>query len=185
MRNWMMMYSLMRHHRKLLQKYIQNHHNHHKYVYKGDNVAIMDDALIVHYNDQLYLVNPPPHPQQPVLFVNDGRVFVKGKSGDNAENVIYELDNSLSKKPSDNKGDKVTDSLSKKPSDNNGGEVTDSLSKKPSDNEGDEVTDSFSGANDVHYKPQKGFLSADEDKILPILSHVIKKDGCKTDSELE
>ena len=140
---------------------------------QADNVAIMDDALIVHYNDQLYLVNPPPYPQQPVLFDNDGgqinRVFVKGKRGDNAKNVIYELDNSLSKKPSDNEGD----------------EVTDSLSKKPSDNEGDEVTDSFSGANDVHYKPQKGFLSADEDKILPILSSVIKKDGCKIDSELE
>ena len=30
-RNWMMMYSLMKNHRKLLQKYIQNHH---KYVYK-------------------------------------------------------------------------------------------------------------------------------------------------------
>ena len=128
---------------------------------------------IVHYNDQLYLVNPPPHPQQPVLFVNDGGqingVFVKGKSSDNAENVIYELDNSLSKKPSDNKGDKMTDSLS----------------KKPSDNKVDEVTYSFSGASDVHYKPQKGFLSADKDKILPILSRVIKKDGCKMDSELE
>ena len=53
----------------------------------------MDDALIVHYNDQLYIVDPPPHPGQPVLFVNDGGqmngVFVKGKSGDNAENVIY------------------------------------------------------------------------------------------------
>ena len=156
---------------------------------QADNVAVMDDALIVHYNDQLYLVNPPPHLQQPVLFVNDGgqinRVFVKGKSGDNAENVIYKLDNSLSKKPSDNEGDKVTDSLSKKPSDNDGDKVTDSLSKKPSDNKGDEVTDSFSGANDVHYKPQKGFLNVDEDKILPILSRVIKKDGCKMDSELE
>ena len=90
----------------------------------------MDDALIVYYNDQLYLVNPPPHPEQSVLFVNDGgqinAVFVKGKSGDNAENVIYKLDNSLSKKPSDNKGDEVTDSLSKKPSDNKGEEVTDS-----------------------------------------------------------
>ena len=156
---------------------------------QADNVTIMDDALIVHYNDQLYLVNLPPHPQQPVLFVNDGgqinRVFVKGKSGDNAENVIYELDNLLSKKPSDNEGDEVTDSLSKKPSDNDGDKVTDLLSKKPSDNEGDEVTNLFSGANDVHYKPQKGFLSVDEDKILPILSCVIKKDGCKMDSELK
>ena len=88
---------------------------------------------------------------------------MKGKSDDNAENVIYELDNSLSKKPSDNKGDKVTDSLS----------------KKPSDNKGDEVTDSFSGASDMDSKIQNGFLSADEDKRLTMLSHVIKKDGCK------
>ena len=98
---------------------------------------------------------------------------MKGKSGDNAENVIYELDNLLSKKASDNEGDEVTNSLSKKPSDNNGDEVTDSLSKK---------LDSFS---DQHYLPRKGFLSVDEDKILPIKSHVIKQDGCKMDSELE
>ena len=153
----------------------------------------MDDALIVHYNDQLYIVDPPPHPGHPVLFVNDGGqmngVFVKGKSGDNAENVIYELDNSLSKKSSDNEGDEVTNSLSKKASDNEGDEVSNSLSKKPSDNDGDKVThslckelDSFS---DKHYIPGKGFLSADEDKVLPTKSHVIKKDGCKTDSELE
>ena len=137
----------------------------------------MDDALIVNYNDQLYIVDPPPHPGQPVLFVNDGGqmngVFVKGKRGDNAENVIYELDNSLSKKASDNEGDEVTNLLSKKASDNEGDEVTDSLSKEP---------DSFS---DEHYIPGKGFLSADEDKILPTKSRVIKKDGCKTDSELE
>ena len=48
---------------------------------------------------------------------------MKGKSNHNAENVIYELDNLLSKKPSDNKGDEVTDSLSKKPSDNEGDTV--------------------------------------------------------------
>ena len=160
---------------------------------QSDNVAVMDDALIVHYNNQLYIVDPPPHPGQPVLFVNDGGqmngVFVKGKSGDNVENVIYELDNSLSKKASDNEGDEVTNSLSKKASDNEGDEVTNSLSKKPSDNDGDEVThslckelDSFS---DEHYIPRKGFLSADEDKVLPTKSHVIKKDGCKMDSELE
>ena len=144
---------------------------------QSDNVAIMDDALIVHYNDQLYIVDPPPHPGQPVLFVNDGGqmngVFVKGKSGDNAENVIYELDNSLSKKASDNKGDEVSNSLSKKPSDNNGDEVTHLLCKE---------LDSFS---DEHYIPGKGFLSADEDKVLPTKSRLIKKDGCKTDSELE
>ena len=157
---------------------------------QGDNVAVMDDALIVHYNDQLYLVDPAPHPGQPVLFVNGGGemngVFVKGKSGDNAESVVYELDNSLSKKASDNE---VSNSLSKKPSDNEGDQVSNSLSKKPSDNDGDEVThslckqlDSFS---DEHYIPGKGFLSADEDKISPKISRVIKKDGCKTDSELE
>ena len=153
----------------------------------------MDDALIVHYNDQLYIVDPPPHPGQPVLFVNDGGqmngVFVKGKSGDNAENVIYELDNLLSKKASDNEGDEVSNLLSKKASDNEGDKVSNSLSKKPSDNDGDKVThslckelDSFS---DEHYIPGKGFLSVDEDKVLPTKSHVIKKDGCKTDSELE
>ena len=169
----------------------------------------MDDALIVHYNDQLYIVDPPPHPGQPVLFVNDGGqmngVFVKGKGGDNAENVIYELDNSLSKKASDNKGDEVTNllskkasdnegdkgtnSLSKKASDNEGDEVTNLLSKKPSDNDGDKVTDPLSkepdSFSDEHYIPGKGFLSADKDKILPKKSRVIKKDGCKTDSELE
>ena len=68
-------------------------------------------------------------------------VFVKGKSGDNAENVIYKLDNSLSKKASDNEGDKVTNSLSKKASDNDGDEVTHSLCKE---------LDSFS---DEHYIP--------------------------------
>ena len=36
---------------------------------QSDNVAVMDDALIVHYNDQLYIVDPPPHPGQPLLFV--------------------------------------------------------------------------------------------------------------------
>ena len=158
-----------------------------------DNVAVMDDALIVHYNDQLYIVDLPPHPGQSVLFVNDrgqmNGVFVKGKSGGNDENVIYELDNSLSKKASDNEGDKVSNSLSKKPSDNDGGEVSNSLSKKPSDNDGDEVTDSLSkkpdSFSDKQYIPGKGFLSVDEDKILPTKSRVINKDGCKTDSELE
>ena len=39
---------------------------------QADNVAVMDDALIVHYNNQLYIVDSPPHPGEPVLFVNDG-----------------------------------------------------------------------------------------------------------------
>ena len=52
-----------------------------------------DDAIILHYNDNLYFVNPPPKPQQPVLLVNEGGtlngVFLndKGTSG----NVIYEV----------------------------------------------------------------------------------------------
>ena len=52
-----------------------------------------DDAIILHYNNNLYFVNPPPKPQQPVLLVNKGGtlngVFLndKGTSG----NVIYEV----------------------------------------------------------------------------------------------
>ena len=52
-----------------------------------------DDAIILHYNDDLYFVNPPPKPQQPVLLVNEGGtlngMFLndKGTSG----NVIYEV----------------------------------------------------------------------------------------------
>ena len=169
---------------------------------EAQNVAIMDDALIVHYNDQLYIVNPPPCPEQPVLFVNDGGqingVYLKGKSGENDENVIYELDNKkpsdnkgdkvtdlLSKNASDNKGDKVSDSLIKKPSDNEGDKVSDLLIKKPSDNEGDKVSDLFSGASDVDSKTQREFLSADEDNRSTMQMRVIKKDGCKTDFELE
>ena len=52
-----------------------------------------NDALTLHYNDNLYLVNPPSKPHQPVLLVNEGGslngVFLndKGTSG----NFIYEL----------------------------------------------------------------------------------------------
>ena len=52
-----------------------------------------DDAIILHYNDNLYFVNPPLKPQQPVLLVNESGtlngVFLndKGTSG----NVIYEV----------------------------------------------------------------------------------------------
>ena len=52
-----------------------------------------NDAIILQYNDNLYLVNPPPKPQQPVLLVNEGGslngVFLNnnGTSG----NVIYEV----------------------------------------------------------------------------------------------
>ena len=52
-----------------------------------------NDAIILHYNDNLYLVNPPLKPRQPVLLVNEGGslnwVFLnnKGTSG----NVIYEV----------------------------------------------------------------------------------------------
>ena len=52
-----------------------------------------DDAIILHYNDNLYFVNLPLKPQQPVLLVNEGGtlngVFLndKGTSG----NVIYEV----------------------------------------------------------------------------------------------
>ena len=52
-----------------------------------------DDAIILHNNDNLYFVNPPPKPQQPVLLVNKGGtlngMFLndKGTSG----NVIYEV----------------------------------------------------------------------------------------------
>ena len=52
-----------------------------------------DDAIILHYNDNLYFVNPPPKPQRPVLLVNEGGtlngMFLndKGTSG----NVIYEV----------------------------------------------------------------------------------------------
>ena len=55
--------------------------------------ANSDDAIILHYSDNLYFVNPPPKPQQPVLLVNEGGtlngVFLndKGTSG----NVIYEV----------------------------------------------------------------------------------------------
>ena len=76
-------------------------------VHKGennDNVSCMDEgssnkALILHYNNNLYLVNPPPKPQQPVLLVNEGSslngVFLndKGTSG----NVIYEVVDSHNK----------------------------------------------------------------------------------------
>ena len=52
-----------------------------------------DDAIILHYNNNLYFVNLPPKPQQPVLLINKGGtlngVFLnnKGTSG----NVIYEV----------------------------------------------------------------------------------------------
>ena len=52
-----------------------------------------DNAIILHYNDNLYFVNPPPKPQQPVLLINEGGtlngVFLnnKGTSG----KVIYEV----------------------------------------------------------------------------------------------
>ena len=55
--------------------------------------ANIDDAIILHYNDNLYFVNLPLKPQQPVLLVNEGGtlngVFLndKGTSG----NVIYEV----------------------------------------------------------------------------------------------
>ena len=58
-----------------------------------------DDAIILHYNDNLYFVNPPPKPQQPVLLINKGGtlngVFLnnKGTSG----NVIYEVVDSHNK----------------------------------------------------------------------------------------
>ena len=43
----------------------------------NNNESSMDegnsnDALILHYNDNLYLVNPPPKPRQLVLLVNEG-----------------------------------------------------------------------------------------------------------------
>ena len=52
-----------------------------------------DDAIIMHYKDNLYFVNLPLKPQQPVLLVNEGGtlngMFLndKGTSG----NVIYEV----------------------------------------------------------------------------------------------
>ena len=58
-----------------------------------------NDAIILHYNDNLYLVNPPLKPRQPVLLVNKGDslngVFLnnKGTSG----NVIYEVVDSHNK----------------------------------------------------------------------------------------
>ena len=58
-----------------------------------------NDAIILHYNYNLYLVNPPLKPQQPVLLVNEGGslngVFLndKGTSG----NVIYEVVDSHNK----------------------------------------------------------------------------------------
>ena len=62
------------------------------------------DVIILHYNDNLYFVNPPPKPQQPVLLVNEGGslngVFLNnnGTSG----NVIYEvLDSHNESRPRD------------------------------------------------------------------------------------
>ena len=52
-----------------------------------------DDAIILHFNNNLYFVNPPLKPQQPVLLVNKGGtlngMFLndKGTRG----NVIYEV----------------------------------------------------------------------------------------------
>ena len=52
-----------------------------------------DDAIILHYNDNLYFVNLPPKPQQPVLLINKGGtlsgVFLNNKG--NSGNVIYEV----------------------------------------------------------------------------------------------
>ena len=70
----------------------------------NNNESRMDEgnsnnALILHYNDNLYLVNPPPKPRQLVLLVNKGGslngVFLndKGTSG----NVIYEVVDSHNK----------------------------------------------------------------------------------------
>ena len=65
-----------------------------------------DNAIILHYNDNLYFVNPPPKPQQPVLLINEGGtlngVFLnnKGTSG----NVIYEVvDSHNESRPNPNK----------------------------------------------------------------------------------
>ena len=56
--------------------------------------ATNDDALIVQYQDKLYLVDPAPKPEQPVILVNEGGnlngVFLNAKM--EHDGIIYEVD---------------------------------------------------------------------------------------------
>ena len=119
------------------------------------NPVTNDDALIVQYQDKLYLVDPAPKPEQPVILVNeDGNlngVFLNAKM--ECDGIIYEVDDTEKK-----------------------------TSNKVLNNE---VRNYITLINLNSGYSYKGLVSEGEKKVCSVQPLVVKEKGCRTDSELE
>ena len=121
------------------------------------NPVTNDDALIVHYQDRLYLVDLEP--EQPVILVNKGGnlngVFLNAKIKHSG--IIYEVDDTEKK-------------------------MNNKVWNNKFWNEPFTLINLNSGYSGYSYK---GSVSEEEEKVCSIKPLVVKEKGCKTDSELE
>ena len=123
-----------------------------------DQSANEDEALLVQYQHKLYIVNPAPQPEQPVILVNEGGelngVFLKARKGDDGSGIIYELDDTQAE-------------------------------EQRSENNEKEENEELHTINLQSKYTYKGSMSDEDETLCTVKRLVVKEQGFKTDSELE